>query len=346
LRGLSSLSSILFAILLSAVVVAAPGSAADWSEVAADFHAARYDAAAAAADSLTAIGGESLSSLYWRFRLTREPDEAVAALAAARARDDCPPALADRLMIAEAWIALGRIEPDAALAALAGVADERRDGGAWLVCGMAERAKGRLDRSREAFASVRPDDPEYAWARTFLGRLAQEEGDRALAERYYRAARQAAEPITSPALLAAAWEMDRVVDPERAADIRRDLAEHHPQSLEYARIEELMKREADDSAATADSAVVVSPAPAGHDRRMALQLAAFSDRSRAMAYLAEWSDTLPGLRIVAVRDQQGEMLYKVRAGSFVTRAEARREADRLQRDHGLRVMVIEAAENP
>lgn len=332
---------------LSCCLLAAGVAVAGWDEVEALYREARYAEAAAEADSLGG-GDQTLRSLYWRARLGTDPAEVLSDLRRAAAHPACTEELAACLAAEEGWILFGRGEPDSALHALAAVESDLRSGDHWLLAGMAERALGRLEDSRDAFASVTPDDPEYAWARTFLGRLAQQEGDRALAERYYRAAAEAEHPVTGPALLEAAWEMDRVIDPQAAQKKADELFERHPRSLEAARLRDLAAREAQ-----ADSGAVDQPAAAeeqsvaiaGRDRRLALQLAAFSDRGRALAYLDQWRDILQGLRIVDSRDAHGEVLYKVRYGSFVTRAQASARADELEREHGLKVLLVEAAES-
>jgi len=343
-----TVAAVTVAVLLFCAFLGAGSALAGWDEVAALFREARYAEAGAAADSL-GVDNDSLQALYWRARLSTDPAAALASLRATREHPDCSDELAYLFSVEEAWILYARSEPDSALVALGRIDDDDRSGDAWLLAGMAERSLGRLEESRDAFASVVPADPEFAWARTFLGRLAQEEGDRVLAERYYRAAAEAKHPITRPALLAAAWEMDRAADPDAAAAIAEELYSGFPASLEAARLRDLTLRDAEtefDPVLIPAEIVPGSGDSGARTRRLSLQLAAFSDRGRALSYVDQWRDILPGLSIVTSRDSRGDVLYKVRSGLFVTRSQAQQESRRLESEHGLKVLLVEADEAP
>jgi len=60
----------------------------------------------------------------------------------------------------------------------------------------------------------------------------------------------------------------------------------------------------------------------------------------------QWRDALPDLRLTPEEDDRGVLLYKIRSGSFVTRSQAEVQAERLRREHGLRVMLVETTDRP
>jgi hypothetical protein len=72
-----------------------------------------------------------------------------------------------------------------------------------------------------------------------------------------------------------------------------------------------------------------------------VQLAAFQDRSLALAFLARWQPSLPALRIDMGRDERGQTLYRLRDGYFPVRAQAQAAADRLAHSLGLETLVVE-----
>ncbi|MBE0567395.1 MAG: SPOR domain-containing protein, partial [Krumholzibacteria bacterium] len=80
------------------------------------------------------------------------------------------------------------------------------------------------------------------------------------------------------------------------------------------------------------------PARAG---RFALQLGAFSDRGLALDLVRRYGRQVPDLRIDTERDDRGQLLYKVRSGSYVNPALARDAADALKRSLGIEVFVAE-----
>ena len=331
--------------------IGAPAAAADWTAVAALHAAARYDDASALADSLALREVDlPVEALYWRAMLAATPADARAAIAAALEHPDLERPARDRLRLESAWLAYAAGDPGEALGLLDDLTDRRSGdvpGDAWLLAGMAARAAGDNERSREAFASIPPRDPEYAWARLNLALLAQAAGDAALARHYLDAARSAPSPVNLPDVLAAGWELDRAADPGRARDLRRELMTGHPRSLAAARVREQMAQAAADSLSAAGvGAAVAAPAAEIHPRRVALQLAAFADRGRALAYMDQWRDALPDLRLTPEEDDRGVLLYKIRSGSFVTRSQAEVQAERLRREHGLRVMLVETTDRP
>jgi hypothetical protein len=63
-----------------------------------------------------------------------------------------------------------------------------------------------------------------------------------------------------------------------------------------------------------------------------------------LAYAAVWQEALPDLRIDEEMGSSNQILYKVRFGRFVSRAQAHTEAQRLDRKHGLETIIVESGQ--
>ena len=82
-------------------------------------------------------------------------------------------------------------------------------------------------------------------------------------------------------------------------------------------------------------------APTVRDGRYTLQVGAYRDRGLALEVVRRYTPLVADLRIDEERDERGQILYKVRTGSFVNPARARTEASRLSRDLDVDVFVAE-----
>ena len=216
-------------------------------------------------------------------------------------------------------------------------------GRALILAGQAARALGDADGAERMFATVKPGDPAFAVARTALGDLALAAKDPVKALRYYDSAGD------DNRVAAGRWQALRQAGRDDDAErLRRRLRENAPGSVAMLEINRVLGAEADELAArraqgaAPDSAG--APPPPVASGRFTLQLGAYSDRGLALELVRRYRDELPDLRVDTVRDDHGQLLYKVRSGSFVNPAAARAEAERLQRRLGIDVFVAEAGE--
>jgi hypothetical protein len=332
-----------------ALVVGAWPTLAALSTVAGLFEAGRYDEARAALDAGNQ-GSRPGEDALWRSRLATDPGVAVGLLAAALADGGGDAPVRIRLALEAAEIEAGRRDHQAALRHLAPLLGEDPatiPGPVHLRAGLSLRALGQLQQAREMLASVRPGDPAFVLARFFLGDIALEQNDPALARRYFAAARKAAGGEERDRLVAGEWRalMAEGEDGE-AEDIYAELADRDPGSLallEIRRLRQVAKEEqaARRAIAAADSVIA---RPVDRTGRYALQLGAFSDRALALEFQRRYLSQLPDLRIDKTRDERGQFLYKVRTGSFVNPARARTEAEQLARRLGIDVIVADLAD--
>lgn len=264
--------------------------------------------------------------LAWSARL--EPEPSAAAL------DALP-------RVERAALAWGRGDPDAAASLVRG-----SDGSLLepLLAGLVAARRDDPDAARGALAAIRPESPDFARARYQLALLAVAAGEDALARRYLDTAAEAPQRTSDAAILALRWKLDREIDPRAARRHLRELSNRFPRSLHLARVRETQRRDRELLAAAADTlAAAAESAPAA---RWALQLAAFTDRGRAIAFRDAWREMLPDLRIVDDRDRDGRQLYRVRSGRFATRAQATAAAERLRRRHDLETLIVESRDAP
>ncbi|MFH1845044.1 MAG: SPOR domain-containing protein [bacterium] len=316
------------------------------------FAASRYDEARELSAQLDRRDREPATTRICLFCLERDPENALAALRQAAEDEDISPATRIRLALEMASIefARGRFQDCLLpLERLLAQASEALPGEVYLLAGMANHALSRTQRSREAFASVLQSDPMFPWARFYLGQIALEEDDIALALRYFESAERSPLAARLPALLVGSWEaLTAAGRHDEAAAKREQLLTEFPQSLASLQLLERQRHLDSDSPAgptvvetgsTASERTVPAVEPSG---RFSVQLAAFSDRGRALAFVATWQTTLAQIRIIQEPGAADQVLYKVRTGSFTSRPLAFTEAQRLQRQHGLEAMVVES----
>ncbi len=323
------------------------------SETARLFWQARFSEAAEAASGL---GGSSDADNWpedalWRLQLETDPEQALALIAELATLNDMPAAVKVHLALEAAAIQYARGRYQAALAPLADLlaaGSSDLPGEVFLLAGLAHRGLQQIQQSREAWATVKRDDPAFCWARYCLGQAGLESGDVALALRYFASGDQGELAGRFPSLLAGTWEgLRRAGRLEEAESLAATILTDFPQSLAALRVQEVLGREEPPGPGipteppTSAGSGPDQPA-AGTAAGFCLQLAAFSDRGRALTFLASWQETLPDLRIAEETGPDERLLYKVRTGQFISRAQARTAAQRLERAHGLEVIVVES----
>ncbi len=347
MRRLTALFCALGAVALAAAALQPSAARGALNSVAGLFEAGDYDAAR----QTLRQGGEGArpgEETLWRARLATRPDEALELLHTGLEDRALPSEVRLRLALEIADIEYGRggyAELLRALEPFLGDASAQLPGEAHLKAGLALRALGRAQQAREMLASVRPADPAFVLARISLGDIGLEQGDGALARRYYESAADA-DPLAARRSAAGRWRALRLAGEEGdAARLLERLQRDDPGALALLTIqrwrsdenEELQARLADQPADT------VATRPEAPEGRYALQLGAFSDRGLALDFHRRYLSQLPDLRIDEVRDERGQYLYKIRTGAYVNPALARTAASDLADKLGIDVMVADLA---
>ncbi|HPF71176.1 MAG TPA: SPOR domain-containing protein [Candidatus Krumholzibacteria bacterium] len=331
------------AVTVLAAATARPGAA----DALARYRAGAFAAARTALDE-AGDEGDADAALLLRASLARRPDPALTALEGAitslPARS--PLAQAARLDAAGLRFAQGRHQD--VLAVLDPlVAGDGKDapGRALLMAGLSRRALGDTEGAAALLATVKPDDPSFAAARTALGDLALADREPAKALRYYETAALDARAG------AGRWQALRLDGRLDDADrLRKDLERRDPGCVALLEINRVLRAEADDAAARRASAparrdsTTAASAGAGEAGGYTLQLGAFSDRGLALDLMRRFRDQIADLRIDVRQDDRGQYIYKVRTGAFVNPALARSEAERLKRSLGVDIFVAESAD--
>jgi tetratricopeptide (TPR) repeat protein len=312
------------------------------------YRQANYDEAREQFASGQASDGDpDWTAPFWEMQLAQDPDAALAASQLLQEGQDVPAPIQQRAVLEQASIHFARGDYRQALAPLVALADrqDRLAGEHYLLMGLCYWALQRVQKSREAFATIPQSDPNFVWARYYLGHLGVETGDLTLALRYFESANRSELASRTPALMGGQWEvLQREGDLEEAARLYQTVMQDHPYSLAALRMRDLASRQAagqlgEMPLATTDT---VSSDPQTRRGRFSLQLAAFADRSHALTYLAAWQAELPQLRIDEESDPAYPVLYKIRLGHFVSRSQAQTESERLHRHHGLDALIVES----
>jgi tetratricopeptide (TPR) repeat protein len=303
---------------------------------------------------LSPEGQEGEDQLAQLVSLLLEPEpERLRARLQPLASDERQGGLGVRAAYEQAALAFARGRYEEALRPLAELrrrAPEPLPGRVALLVGDACQILHRWQESREAYASVPAGDPAFPWARYQLGRIALADGDHVLALQYFASAERSGLAAETPSLLLGRWEALRLAGRMDEAEVlAARLEREHPRSLAALHLREATAREQRAAApagqAPADTQQAIPPEPPAHGR-YSLQLAAFSDRGRALAYMDEWTEALPDLRLESEPGPDGELLYKVRSGHFVDRSRADQETARLRRVYGLKAIVVETVAGP
>jgi hypothetical protein len=216
-----------------------------------------------------------------------------------------------------------------------------------FLSGLLARRRGDHESARLSLASVQPDNPNFAWARYFLARIAMQNGKPALARRYLETAEQAPSSTCKADILAMQWELARVDDKDAAQRLDRELAHRFPNSLALTRVRDIQRHDQELAGGiTIEEPLAIDSKPEEKSGRYTLQLGAYSDRGRAMTYRDAWADVLPDLTIAQSHDQRGRMLYKVRTGRYPSRSQATAAAEQLRRNHDLKALIVEISSSP
>jgi len=327
------------------LLVSVPALAA-LDTVAGLFQEARYEEALQALEQ----GGEGFrvgEATLWEVRLTTDPEKALLMLREGLADKRLPDAVRVRMALESADIEFGLGQYQSSLKVLTPLLEADQGvlpGDVYLRAGLALRALGQLQKSREMLASVKPQDPAFLLARYYLGDIALEQRDASLALRYFESATGGSGSTPHPRVAGGMWRAYLDENRDRDADqLEQSLGRDHPGSLAMLEIQRLRRKHAEDLAAMTlpDSVDTKDNGNEASRGRYALQLGAFSDRGLALEFIRRFRNQLPDLRIDEVRDQRGQFLYKVRTGSFVNPALARTEAKRLARQLDLEVIVAD-----
>lgn len=284
----------------------------------------------------------------WAAQLSTDPEEALRLLREGLDDSRLPEPVKIRMTreLADIEFGLGRYQSSLkTLAPLLGESEAGFPGSIYLRAGLSLRALGNLQKAREMLASVKPLDPAFMLARYYLGDIALEQNDSALALRYF----ESASGIGSGARIAGGkWRAYQAENRDlEATNLEQELSRSAPGSLALLEIQRL-RRERDEELEAmipptdSDAGSADQAAPRG---RYTLQLGAFSDRGLALDFLRRHRPQLPDLRIDEVRDQRGQFLYKVRTGSFVNPALAKTEAKRLANTLDLEVIVADLSDS-
>lgn len=334
-------------ILILALLFSLPALAAS-DTVSQFFVAGRYEEARQALDQ----GNEGFragEATMWAAQLATKPTEALVLLREGLEDKRISPDGRIRLALEIANIEFGRGQYQSSFKALRPLLNDDQGqlpGAVYLRAGLSLRALGNPREAREMLASVKPQDPAFLLARFFLGDIALEMNDAPLALRYFESAAVQA-PGGEARVAGGQWRAYRVEGRDQeAADLEVFLAENEPGCLALLEITRLRRMQQEELEAMGrdpqqEGTGSESQAPSG---RYALQLGAFSDRGLALEFLRRYKDQVPGLLIEEVRDQRGQFLYKVRAGSFVNPAQAKTEARRLADQLDMEVIVADRSD--
>lgn len=312
----------------------------------------RYQEARQALAALELADAGAGEVRLWQQRLAADPAQA-GELALQVVRDRSVPAeLRLQAGLDGASLALAARRPDEAwrlLQPLLEIPGPQLPGELHLLAGRALHMAGERQRARELLASVKPEDPAFAAARSLLGRIGLESGDHELALRYFESAARRLGPQEHPELLSGCWQALRLLGRDlEARDLAAQLLREHPKSLAALELRELQRREDQEIAAAA--ADLDQPAPDSPPRitadagRFTIQLAAFQDRALALQFIARWRAEIHGLRVVLRQDDLEQPLHRIQVGSFNSRVQATTELNRLMRQTGLEGFVTESAE--
>ncbi len=327
------------ALAVAGAVVAGAGAAAALEH----FRAGRWTEARAALQE-PGDGPGGGQDLLLQAYLARRPEAALASLEATLG-GPAPLVAAARIDAAALRLAQGR-HRDALtlLEPLVGAGGDTPPGRALLLAGLARRALGDRAGAEAMLATVKPADPSFAAARTALGDIALAERDAAKALRYYESAGNEARAGGGRWLALRLSGRD-----EDAERVRSRLTRDAPGGVALLEIGRHRRAEDEETAARLAQTQPGTGAHGDADGapaagRYTLQLGAYSDRGLALEMVGRHRGQVPDLRIDTVRDDRGQLLHKVRSGSFVNPALAQAEAERLQRALGIEVFVAETAD--
>ena len=340
--------------LLLLLVIVPHARAEDWTAVERLFRAGDYEAARTQAVALAAGAPRSLEGLLWNYRLASDPVQAAMLREKLLEQGGLEPAVKRALLLDAAWTSYAQGEPSQGFAYLPSQdpVAKRPQPASRLLAGLLHRAAKDETMAGTIFEQAPDDDPELPWIMLLRGRKAAAFGDPGLARRCLGADENSVGKPADADVLAARWQLERDQDARLADRIARELERAHPRSPALDLVRGLQQQRLELALMDAASSSPEPPPPSlpatddTSTARFVLQLGAFGDRGRALAFVDRWRSSVPGLHVVQSHDARGQLLHKVRAESYTDQAEAAARAAALSSSLGLTAIVIDTAESP
>lgn len=209
------------------------------------------------------------------------------------------------------------------------------DGEALLWLGMAEQATGQPGAATRALKAIQPSMATYGMSRALLADLALRAGRTEEAAREARASLDADPDVGALALSVLERSARQQGDEDAATAFAERLRDEYPESAEAG-----WAREIRDPGVATGGGIPTQDVTDGRDG-FAIQFGAFRDRSLALRLAERIEDTVDDVRIELDRSD-GDALYRVVGGRFLTRAQAEARQRTLQGD-GWQVMILTPA---
>lgn len=276
----------------------------------------------------------STQALWMRAQLEADPDRFDRqALEIANADDPSVDPRGVTLARAKEQFARGRYQTAAELLRpLTAPGEPMEDGEVLLWLGMAEQATGQPGAATRALKAVQIEMPTYGMARALLADLALRAGRTEEATREAEIALDT-DPNVGSLALSILERAARARGEDDAADTyARRLRDEYPDSAEAG-----WSRDVADPGPATGSGMPTVDVTEGREG-FALQFGAFHDRSLALRLAERVEDAVEDVRMELDRSD-GDPLYRVVGGRFLTRAQAEATQRRLQGD-GWQVLVL------
>jgi len=210
--------------------------------------------------------------------------------------------------------------------------EPQQDGQVLLWLGMSEQAAGQPGAATRVLRAIQESMPTYGMARALLADLAFRAGRTEEADDEARRALEADPDVGALALSVLERSARQRGEEDAAAEFAQRLRAEYPNSAEagWARGDDAPTRSAGSTIPTQD----VTDGREG----FALQFGAFRDRSLALRLAEQLEKTVDAVRIEIDRGD-GDALYRVVGGRFLTRAQAESKQRRFQGE-GWQVLVL------
>jgi hypothetical protein len=328
--------------------------AEDWTTVERLFREGDYETARTQAVTLAAAAPRSLEGLLWNYRLATDPVQAAMLREKLLDQDGLDPTVRRALLLDAAWTSYAQGEPSQGFAYLPSLdpVAKRPQPASRLLAGLLHRAAKDEAMAGTTFEQTPDDDPELPWILLLRGRKAAAFGDPGLARSCLGVEEVGRGAPTEADVLAARWQLERDQDARLAERIAVELERAHPHSPALDLVRGLQQRRLElalmDAASSGPEPPLSPPQATDHapTARFVLQLGAFGDRGRALAFVDRWRSSVPGLHVVQAHDARGQLLHKVRAESYSDQEEAAARAAALSASLGLTVIVVDTADSP
>ncbi|MDO9695404.1 MAG: SPOR domain-containing protein [Candidatus Latescibacteria bacterium] len=337
------------------LLVAVPHAwAEDWTAVERLFREGDYATARTQAVALAAGAPRSLEGLLWNYRLATDPVQAAMLREKLLEQGGLDPSVRRALLLDAAWTSYAQGEPSQGFAYLPPQDPDakRPQPASRLLAGLLHRAAKDEAMAGATLEQAPDDDPELPWIMLLRGRKAAAFGDPGLARSCLGTDEIGGRSPTDADVLAARWQLERDQDARLADRIAGELERAHPRSPALDLVRGLQQRRLELALMDAASSGPEPPPPSPHatddtpTARYVLQLGAFGDRGRALAFVDRWRASVPGLHLVQSHDARGQLLHKVRAESYSDQSEAAASAAALSASLGLAAIVVDTAESP